>query len=160
MESPNKDSFDAYEDVRKFNEKFGFLLRHRPSHLTKRKLEERRAFMQEELDEFAKAAETQDLAELADALVDLVYVALGTAASLGLPWNDLWADVHRANMEKVRGVTSRGNKVDCMKPPGWVPPMGSAILEDAGYKSRIWKDPLTGKVDESLCLDDKENLNL
>ena len=78
-------------------------------------------------------ADVQDLALQADALVDLVYVALGTGVMMGLPWQQLWDDVHRANMGKVRGVGKRGHAVDLVKPEGWVGPRTAEILEAAGY---------------------------
>lgn len=121
------------EDVRDFQEKFGQLLSTDPRHLTQRKLMERWEFLNEELEEFRLAVDTQDLAGQADALVDLVYVALGTANMLGLPWQDLWEDVHRANMAKERGVGKRGHLVDCIKPPGWKGPRTEDILREHGY---------------------------
>lgn len=124
---------DEYDDVRKFQLKFSMLVHQRPTHLTERKLKERYDFMWEELREFRDAVMADDLAGQADALVDLVYVALGTAVSMGLPWRALWDDVQRANMAKVRGVGSRGHLVDCVKPPGWVPPATLSVLEAHGY---------------------------
>lgn len=121
-------------DIRQFNMRFGFILNDRPVHLTRRKLQERIAFLQEELNELKVAALSQDLCGQADALIDLVYVAKGTAVMLGLPWDALWDDVHRANMEKVRGRTHRGNVADCAKPPSWVPPLTRAILLSHGYR--------------------------
>ncbi len=143
-----------HQDVLAFHQKFGLLTFHKPGHLTKRKLKERVEFLLEELQEFATSCDLriadldgkfqvigtattvgpQDLAGQADALVDLVYVALGTAVMLGLPWNELWDDVQRANMAKVRKETHRGHKVDVGKPEGWVPPMTLAILERHGYR--------------------------
>jgi predicted HAD superfamily Cof-like phosphohydrolase len=120
-------------DVKDFQQKFSQIVNEKPVHLTKRKLEERLKFMQEELDEFEAGVIEQDLAQQADALVDIVYVALGTAVMLGLPWNELWNDVHRANMAKVPGQTHRGNLVDVMKPEGWVGPKTVEILISAGY---------------------------
>lgn len=151
-----------FYDVFAFHEKFGLINHVNPGHLTKAKLQERVEFMLEELLEFATAAgiavdvsaqraldgvciahETsvsdgstgQSLAGQADALVDLVYVALGTAVMLGLPWDPLWDDVQRANMAKVRGVTHRGHAVDVKKPEGWVGPQTQAILDLAGYQA-------------------------
>ena len=136
------------EDVADFNRKFSMLIGYRPQHLTKRKLIERVEFMREELREFAEAAglagdlhvlcegtASQDLAGMADALVDIVYVAKGTAVMMGLGevWPEMWAEVQRANMAKERGVGKRGNLVDCIKPPGWVGPNHEAILARAGY---------------------------
>lgn len=122
------------KDVRKFHKKFRQLIGTQPRHLTYRKLRERADFMQEELNEFNAASETQDMAEMADALVDLVYVAIGTAVMMGLPWKMLWDDVQRANMEKVRGVGKRGNLADCIKPAGWEPPLTMEILMANGYE--------------------------
>jgi predicted HAD superfamily Cof-like phosphohydrolase len=137
-----------FEDVRKFHKRFGLLCFDKPGTLSHRKLVERIEFMREELNEFIdgcgldqapphldyKTARPQDMAQMADALVDLVYVALGTAVQLGLPWDWLWDDVQRANMAKVRGETKRGHKVDVTKPPGWQGPQTARILEIAGYR--------------------------
>lgn len=125
----NQDS--ELEDVRDFHVKFGQLNYHEPGFLTRRKLIERSKFLGEELKELVDAA-TLDLQ--ADALVDLVYVAKGTAVMMGLPWAELWDDVQRANMAKVRGTTHRGNLVDVCKPLGWEPPHGARILADAGWQ--------------------------
>ena len=121
------------DDIREFQKKFGQLSYDVPGHLTWRKLKERIECMQEELEEFIAAAAVQDLEEQADALVDLVYFAVGTATMLGLPWEKLWADVHRANMEKEVGIGKRNHLVDCIKPEGWVGPRTTEILIEAGY---------------------------
>lgn len=165
-----------FQDVRDFHEKFELLHFDQPGHLSGAKLRERIEFMQEELDEFIEAAGfyppgvesdvisyhgDQDLAKQADALVDLVYVALGTGVMLGIPWDWLWDDVQRANMQKVRGVTKRGHAVDVTKPPGWQPPQPDRILELAGYRRRDWfKDDGKAIVTETFmkekCRDDTQ----
>lgn len=136
MRSPNMP-----KDVAKFQDKFGQLVYNQPGHLTLRKLQERIQFLQEELDEFKKACDEQDLAEQADALVDIVYVALGTANMLGLPFDELWSDVQRANMAKVRGIGKRGHLVDCIKPEGWVGPKTMDILIANGYNPSVHANP-------------------
>ena len=83
---------------------------------------ERSRFLHEELDEFTTAAASGDIVGVADALADLVYVALGTAYKMGLPFDAIWKAVQEANMRKVPGQTKRGNKVDAMKPAGWAGP--------------------------------------
>lgn len=141
-------------DVLNFMLRFGQLPRRldgaefqTPHHITERKLKERYDFMLEELNEFRDAVLVQNMAEMADALVDLVYVAKGTANLMNLPWDELWNDVHRANMSKERGVGKRGNLVDCVKPPGWVGPRPEFILGEAGYdpspldRAAQWDDP-------------------
>ena len=129
-----------YEDVRLFQLKYGMLVHDKPTHLTKRKLLERVCFMQEELTEILNAVKKQDMAGMADALIDLVYVAKGTAVSLGLPWRQLWNEVQRANMDKVRGIGKRGDKVDCIKPEGWEPPKIDQILTEAKYAGPVPKE--------------------
>lgn len=128
-----------FEDVQAFHDKFGLgqLRPERPSWPTLELLQFRYQFMAEELDEFWKAGldpmKGVDLALAADALVDLVYVALGTADMMGLPWQALWAEVQRANMSKVRAIriedSLRRSTFDVVKPPGWTPPDIQGILD-------------------------------
>lgn len=156
-------------DVRAFAEKFNQLRAETPRHLTRRKLAERANFMLEELKEFTEACglamkivdrsngflsiefaldpdnADQDLSDQADALIDLVYVAKGTAVMLGLPWVPLWDDVQVANMRKELGATTRSRTnpgqylQDVGKPPGWVGPKTGEILKNYGgsYIERI-----------------------
>jgi predicted HAD superfamily Cof-like phosphohydrolase len=79
-------------------------------------------FLNEELEEYATAAYEGDLVKATDGLLDLIYVALGTLYSMGVPVNECWNAVQAANMQKVRGVTHRGNEVDAAKPANWLPP--------------------------------------
>lgn len=143
-----------YKDVKKFHEKFGLLVGRKPQRLTVRKMKERIEFLQEELDELKSAVESDDFPEQADALVDIVYVALGTAVMMGLPWKELWDDVQRANMEKVRGITKRGHAVDCTKPEGWTPPLTWFILEGCGF------DPDLAPVDDPCMMDNEPKMGI
>jgi len=121
--------YDEMVDVRDFYKKFKQPMSPYPTQdLAAGRIRERTDFMQEELDEFRKAYTEGDLPGMADALIDLVYVAKGTSIELGLPWEVLWQDVQRANMAKVIGTTKRGIKVDVAKPPGWVGPKTEEIL--------------------------------
>lgn len=147
-------------DVKAFHARFGMLdyspTDIEPRHVTRRKLCERLECMREELVEFEEAIETQDLAALADALVDIIYFAVGTAAQMNLPLQALWDDVHRANMAKVRGVGHRGHTVDVVKPESWVAPIGASILQAYGYRRRKWTttDDLDAKIVDAWCFDD------
>lgn len=69
-----------------------------------------------------------------DALIDLVYVALGTAYLHGFPFDLGWARVHAANMQKVRSASKtngdeRGGSNDVVKPEGWVAPDLSDLVK-------------------------------
>lgn len=115
-----------HQDVRDFHEKFGVPQGDEPCMLDLATYMFRKNFLQEELDEFMEAYSEGDLHKAADALVDLVYVAHGTAAMMGLPWASLWNEVQRANMSKVRATSAeqskRGSALDVIKPEGWTGP--------------------------------------
>jgi len=81
-------------------------------------------FLKEELNEYQDALLAQDRAEQLDALVDLVFVAIGTARLFqGFDFEEAWRRVHAANLKKVGGgVSKRGHALDTGKPPGWQAP--------------------------------------
>lgn len=115
-----------HQDVRDFHQKFGLLSPSYPHILDPGTFEYRRKFLHEELTELEEAYEKKDLHGYADALIDLVYVAHGTAAMSGIPWAPLWNEVQRANLGKVRAQSvsesKRGSALDVIKPKGWVGP--------------------------------------
>lgn len=89
----------------------------------------RMKFMLEELNEFKDAYVDGDRVKMFDALIDLVYVATGTALFMGIDpgqWEAGFAAVHQANMAKVRAErpeqSKRGSIFDVVKPEGWVSP--------------------------------------
>lgn len=121
-----------FKDIKNFSEKFGLPQTERPALLAAEDMEFRLKFLQEELDEMALAYENGDLENVFDAIIDLTYVALGTAWLMNLPFDDGWKRVHAANMRKVRvpaadlSMSKRKHPWDIVKPHGWKPP----VLED------------------------------
>lgn len=119
-------------DVLAFHQKFGVPMPQEPSFLGSEAFGFRLNFMQEELNEFYDDHTAGDMLKAADALVDLVYVTIGTALMMGLPWPRLWEEVQRANMAKERatsaGQSKRCTALDVIKPLGWIPPDHSAAL--------------------------------
>ena len=88
--------------------------------------------MIEEINEFAHSNAMSDLDQCVDALVDVVYVALGTAAMMGLNedhFEDCFERVHLANMEKKAVKEEGGHKFGVVKPEGWEAPNFKGILE-------------------------------
>lgn len=86
---------------------------------------------QEELGEYNVAAEEDDVLEQADALIDLIYFALGRLVEMGVPAMAVFDGVQTANMGKERGELAkrRGSKgFDAVKPAGWVAPDHSWLL--------------------------------
>ena len=125
------------EDIKAFHEKYGLAYDGPPRQLVGDYHDFRQGFMQEELDEYQAAHEAGDLAGQLDALVDLVYVALGTAYLQGFPFGEAWKRVQAANMAKIRveraSDSKRGSTYDVVKPPGWEAPDHSDLVRSEGY---------------------------
>jgi predicted HAD superfamily Cof-like phosphohydrolase len=139
-------SSSYFDDVGRFHEKFGLPLAtptrnqypdpRDPGLPSRAELDYRIEFMREELEEFLKATYANDLANAADALADLVWVALGTAHHLGLPFDQIWLEILRANMQKEVGPPDPTHKRPgerIRKPPGWRPPDHVPALRLAGW---------------------------
>ena len=96
--------------------------------------------MAEEISEYRQKTSnelttTQSLEGMLDALVDLVYVTLGTSHLHGFNFREAWRRVHDANMRKVRAqvgrVGPRGNhEFDVIKPEGWTAPSHADLVQD------------------------------
>lgn len=130
-----------FDDVGAFHRKFGQPVTNEAHHCefpTEAEFSYRMRFMHEELWELERAYHLGKLPDAVDALVDLVYVALGTAHYFGAPFNEAWAAVQEANMQKVRaepGDTDhkRGPMEPMRKPPGWKPPDIEGIIMKHNY---------------------------
>lgn len=119
-----------YFRVRQFHEKFGIGY-DGPPRLLPPDLGWRRKFLDEELREYDEAVAANDLPKVFDALLDLVYVALGTAILHGFPWESGFVEVHRANMSKRLSLPGEGRgHNDIVKPEGFVPPNIEEVLAD------------------------------
>jgi len=91
----------------------------------------RLAHLYEEVGELGKALKDGDILEVADALADIVYVAMGSFVVNGLPFDKIMFEVHRANMDRVPMSTNR-TKYDAVKPVGWEPPDLQSIITEFG----------------------------
>ncbi len=114
----------AIEDVALFHNRFDIPIRDKailPS-MQERKL--RHMLLQEEFNEYLKAEREDNIVEIADALGDIIYVALGTALVYGIPMEEVFDAIHRSNMTKIKNPD--GGKV--MKPEGWKAPDIASIL--------------------------------
>jgi predicted HAD superfamily Cof-like phosphohydrolase len=133
-----------FADVGEFHQKFGlhdviWQSDPGPTEITPELLDFRIRFLKEELQEFIDGSEAMDHIQMADALIDLVYVAMGTAHFFGYPWQALWNDVQRANMAKERAAgdgsnSARRSSWDVIKPEGWKPPQTEQVLRNHGFK--------------------------
>ena len=128
-----------YNDVLAFHKLFGVPIAPHPTIPPEERLEFRRKFIQEEVDELAGAMDEENFAEILDGIVDLIYVLLGMAIEYGLPVNEGWDEVHTSNMRKVGPdgkpiMSVDGQKI--LKPSGWVrPDLQRLINERLGTSS-------------------------
>lgn len=154
----NTSRFDPVADIEEFHTRFDLTYLDKPRVLPRELSDFRIRFMQEELDEYAQhdaAAWAQreltvmgqrDDAEYAfhlenqlDALVDEVYVAIGTSYLHGFNFREAWRRVHAANMKKERcervGDSKRGSTFDVIKPAGWEAPSHIDLVEDHNLRA-------------------------
>lgn len=135
MEARPKTSPDLCRDVAAFCRKFGLQPTRTPFCLPHEKMAVRLRHLDEELQELRRGIAVGDDAEVIDALVDLIYVALGTAHLCGFPFMAVWDAVHAANMKKIRAKNAsdskRGSTFDVVKPVGWKKPDVAKILRCA-----------------------------
>lgn len=94
--------------------------------------------LDEEVSELHEAVEQGDIVKLADAIADITYVAVGTAVAYGIPFDAIFAEVHRSNMTKVNTPA----EAKLVKGPGYEPPRIAEILgnvlpaDAAGYTTQ------------------------
>jgi len=81
-------------------------------------------------DELKPALESGDLVQIADAVADCIWVLIALAHFYGLPIEEIWAEVRRANMDKFPGgLVMRRPDQKIIKPFGWTPPDIKTIFE-------------------------------
>ena len=71
----------------------------------------------EELSEYWDAV---NIYQVADAIGDLLYVVYGAAETHGIDIEPVFAEIHRANMQKLTGPKRADGKQ--LKPDNWTPP--------------------------------------
>ena len=93
----------------------------------------------EETEELDKAIEARDMVEVADGIIDSIYVLIGYGLELGLPMPALWYEVQRSNEAKAIEQPDGKFKVvrrpdgKILKPEGWTPPDIAGVLRAHGW---------------------------
>lgn len=125
-------------DIMKFMQAAGQEVRATPTVLPRREIDLRISLICEEYDETIDALiQLRDpslsmgrivglLADVADGVVDLMYVLVGTTLAMGIDLEDIWAEVQRANMDKMAGPVRQDGKR--LKPDDWQAPQVGAII--------------------------------
>ena len=112
-----------WNDVREFHDKFGHPVAEEPKMIDKKRALSRAKWMQEEVSEFLVA---EDIYEQADAMIDLMYFALGTMVEMGLEQeardvyhlrhlNSLQTVGYREMFDYFDGTVSREEAIDLIK---------------------------------------------
>lgn len=111
-----------FEMVREFQKAMEQPVAEIPTPMDQRRQDARYDYMQEELDEFDNA---DTLVDQADAMIDLIYLALGTLVEMGVQPERLFRVVHEANMSKLWDDGKprfREGDGKVLKPPHFVRP--------------------------------------
>lgn len=110
-----------WEMVREFQIKANQPASSKPIKMDVSRSKIRYKWMLEELNEFLDA---KDIVEQADAMIDLMYFAIGTLVEMGVRPDDLFEVVHKANLSKISANSDRIYDPDgkLMKPSGWIDP--------------------------------------
>ena len=114
------------QDVKQFHEKYDIQYEGKPRMLPEYISKFRVARTREELTEYVDAVNIPDKL---DALIDAIYINLGTLHLHGFSPEviaEAWRRVHEANMKKVlaseKNPSKYGINNDTVKPDGWVSP--------------------------------------
>lgn len=113
-----------WECVKLFHEKFGHPISDKPVMMKKERAIKRYHWMKEEIDEFLVAVDNEDITEQADAMIDVMYFALGTLVEMGIKPDELFDIVQDANMAKLwpDGKPHYNEEGKTIKPSTWRDP--------------------------------------
>ena len=109
-----------FDDVLAFHRKFGLVIEPKPTWPDDDLLHLLTSLIAEELVELTHALNDRDEVGAADGIVDLIYVLIGMAITMGLDIREVWKVVQTANMAKDGGGRRADGKI--LKPDGWRPP--------------------------------------
>ena len=112
---------EIFEQVKKFHIAFDHPVHDKPKLLSPDRVKSRSDWMIEEIKEFI---DSDTVEEQADAMIDLIYFAVGTLVEMGVPPQKLFDIVQEANMSKIwpdgKPHFRKDGKV--IKPEGWIDP--------------------------------------
>ena len=113
-----------FYEVKKFHGAFGHPTSDVPRVMEEERANKRYLWMLEELNEFLTASQNKDIVEQADAMIDVIYLALGTLVEMGIEPDELFKIVKHANMSKLweDGKPHYNDIGKVIKPEGWENP--------------------------------------
>ncbi|MDX1651634.1 MAG: nucleoside triphosphate pyrophosphohydrolase family protein [Brumimicrobium sp.] len=127
---------EAIDSVEEFHNSFGIKNNFKPvAKIETDQIELRHRLMMEENNEYLEAARNNDLAEVADALGDQLYILCGTILKHGMQdvIAEVFREIHRSNMSKLdengQPIYREDGKV--LKGKNYFRPNVKAILEES-----------------------------
>jgi len=120
-----------FDEVKKFMETFGQMVRTEPQFPDEKTMKLRYDLIKEELDELELAMKTKNLKEIADALTDILYVTYGAGYAYGVDLDKCFKEVQRSNMSKLGldGKPIFNEKGKVMKGPNYSEPNLKKFVE-------------------------------
>jgi predicted HAD superfamily Cof-like phosphohydrolase len=145
---------DYLGKVREFHRAFGLAESPLPALPDEELQDLRRTLMAEEYDEYEEAEYVENLSHVAKELADIVYIAMGTAVSYGIPMDLVFAAVHDSNMSKLvdgKPVYREDGKV--MKGPNYEPADIDLLLSGYTESSEhvVWQALKSGLTLDEIC---------
>lgn len=119
METKYKSLDHAWNLVKQFHITGKHPVSELPKLLDEDRVYRRASWLDEEVHEFINA---KTLVDQTDALIDLMYFALGTFVEMGVQPAEAFEIVHSCNMEKVKNYIVKKDDTKIGKPEGWVGP--------------------------------------
>jgi predicted HAD superfamily Cof-like phosphohydrolase len=111
----------AQQAVHEFHKVFNLPISDTPKELERERIELRAKWMKEEIAELLEAG---DVVDQVDAVIDIIYFAIGVFVEMGIDGSKAFELVHHANMKKLaqdgKPIYNEEGKV--IKPDGWVSP--------------------------------------
>jgi predicted HAD superfamily Cof-like phosphohydrolase len=138
---------DIQHDVARFMLAAGQVIREHPQNIPDDERHLRIRLITEEFDEtidallklgnpaLNKYAQSALIADVADGVVDLMYVLIGTTLAMGINLDPVWEAVQYANMTKMSGPVREDGKR--LKPDDWQPPDVLGIIREQQQEGRF-----------------------
>ena len=123
--------------VKEFQSKFGHPIADKPMQMDADRAKKRYNWMLEEINEFIEA---EEIVEQADAMIDVIYFALGTLVEMGIKPDNLFKIVQDANMAKLwpDGKPHYNKDGKTIKPSTWEDPHDKLRAEiERQYKEAL-----------------------
>lgn len=122
-----------FKMVRRFNKAYGLFINSKPTLIEEADYNLKYEIMREEVEEYINACRENNLKEVADSLVDQMYVLIGLIIAHGISekrFKKMFREVHRSNMSKLdesgKPIYREDGKV--LKGPNYSPPDISKFL--------------------------------